>query len=178
MASGSPFGAAAAAAAPTAVAPAAPAAPAPDAAPAAAPAAPASATPDLGFGGGDPFSGPSGISGEKITQFEGELLLVKPTEVIPEMKTSRGVAKDVIRMDTAVLSGPRAGEVIKDMLVFQQALKRELAKILANQATPYLLGRLGKSRDKGDGNDPAWIFVAYSDDDVSAARNWLAANKL
>lgn len=174
---GSPFGNAAGTA--TATPPAAPAEAAPAAAPAAsAPAAaPATATPDLGFGGGDPFSGPSGISGEKITQFEGELFLFKPTEVIPSMNTKRGVAKDVVRGDIAVLSGPRAGEVIPDMLVFQQALRRELIKILESP-NPYILARLGKSRDKGDGNDPAWIFTAYSEDDVTAARNWLQTNKL
>ncbi|QHB36746.1 hypothetical protein SEA_LEPHLEUR_49 [Mycobacterium phage Lephleur] len=174
MAGNSPFGGGAATSAPAAPAAAAPAA----AAPAAAPAAPTSASPGLGFGGGDPFSGPSGISGEKITQFEGELFLFKPTEVIPEMKTSRGIAKDVVRGDMAVLSGPRAGEKIKDMLVFQQALKRELIKILEQKANPYILARLGKSRDKGDGNDPAWIFVAYTDEDVVAARNWLKTNTL
>ncbi len=109
----------------------------------------------MAFGTTDPFSAPSGISGEKITQFEGELLMVRPTELIPEMKTSRGVAKNVIRGNTAVLSGPRAGEIIKDMLVFQTALKRELQKILENPATPAILGRLGKSRTKNDGNNPA-----------------------
>lgn len=176
----SPFGAAAttAPAAPAPTPEPTPAAAAPAAAaPAPAAASPASATPDLGFGGRDPFSGPSGISGEKITQFEGELLLFKPTEVIPEMKTSRGIAKDVVRGDVAVLSGPRAGEKIVDMLVFQQALRRELIKTLSGP-DPYILGRLGKSRDKGDGNDPAWIFVAPSEDDKTGARNWLSANAL
>lgn len=158
---------------PPAAAPAPPA-PAPAATPfAPAAGAPAGASPDLGFGGADPFSSPSGISGEKITQFEGQLLMVRPTEVIEEMKTSRGVAKNVIRCHTAVLSGPRAGEVILDMLVFQQALKRELTKVLQG-SSPALLGRLGKSRDKNDGNDPAWIFVQYTDEDYASAKGWLA----
>lgn len=135
-----------------------------------------SAAPSLGFGGGDPFSAPSGISGEKITQFEGQLLMVRPTEVIPEMKTSRGVAKNVVRCNTVPLSGPRAGEVIKDMLVFQTALKRELATVLANPTTPAILGRLGKSRDKNDGNDPAWIFMPYSEEDYAYAKHWQSQN--
>lgn len=173
MAEGSPFGggvATAAAPAAATTAPSAPAAPATAAAPAAAPS-------NLGFGGGDPFSAPSGISGEKITQFNGELLMVKPTEVIPEMNTKRGLAKDVVRADVAVLSGERAGEHIKDMLVFQQALKRELIKVLDAHQNPYLLGRLGQSAAK-EGKDPAWIFVAYYEADVEAARAWLKVNTL
>lgn len=172
MAEGSPFGGGVATATPTAAPVAAATAPA-TAAPATAPAA---ASP-LGFGGGDPFSAPSGISGEKITQFVGELLMVKPTEVIPEMTTKRGVAKDVVRADVAVLSGERAGELIKDMLVFQQALKRELIKVLEARQNPYLLGRLGQSAAK-EGKDPAWIFVAYSEADVELARAWLKVNQL
>lgn len=168
MAAGSPFGGGAAAPAE-----------APAAATATAPAAPTAASPDagLGFGGGDPFSAPSGISGEKITQFNGELLLVKPTEVIPEMNTKRGLAKDVVRADVGVLTGERAGEKIPDMLVFQQALKRELIKVLDAKANPYLLGRLGQSAAK-EGKDPAWIFIAFTEEDVTVARAWLAANKL
>lgn len=154
-------------------------APAPAQAPAAAPVAGASATGGAAFGGGDPFKAPSGISGEKITQFAGELLLVKPTEVIEEMKTSRGVAKGVIRGNVAVLSGARAGETISDMLVFQTALKRELttrlqARVDNPTEPPCVLGRLGKSRDKGDGNDPAWIFVMPSDADFEYAKAWCA----
>lgn len=143
----------------------------------AAPAA-ASATPQapqgLGFGGGDPFSAPSGISGEKITQFEGHLLLVKPKEVIPQMTTKRGVAENVIRADVLVLSGDRAYEVINDMLVFPVALKRELTNIL-NSTVPYLLGRLGKSQAK-EGKDPAWIFTAFSENDYAVAKAWTDAH--
>ena len=168
MADNSPFGA-------TATAVATPAAAVPAAAPAAAsavaaPAAQPAAAPGLGFTGGDPFSAPSGISGEKITQFEGELLLVKPTEVIPQMTTKRGVADNVIRTHVVVLSGPRMGEVINDMLVFQVALKRELTNVLQGN-TPYLLGRLGKSNPK-EGKDAAWIFTQFTEADYQVARNW------
>lgn len=118
MAAGSPFGGGTATAAPAA-APTAPAAPA------TAPAAPASAAPSsLGFGGGDPFSAPSGISGEKITQFNGELLMVKPTEVIPEMNTKRGLSNTKRRMNALPLE--RKGEVagymdLEDAIDFAEA---------------------------------------------------------
>lgn len=179
MAANSPFGATATAAAPAgANMPQFQAPTAPPAAPAQPTAA--AATPGLAFGGGDPFSAPSGISGEKITQFEGELLLVKPTELIPEMNTKRGTAKDVIRAHVVVLSGDRAGEVINDMLVFQTALRRELATrraaSVANPAAPpYLLGRLGRSAAK-EGKDPAWIFVPFSDADYTVAKAWTDAH--
>ena len=166
MAANSPFGATASAVATPAAVPAAQ----PAAAPAAAPAAQPAAAPGLGFTRGDPFSAPSGISGEKITQFEGELLLVKPTEVIPQMTTKRGVAENVIRAHVVVLSGPRMGEVINDMLVFQVALRRELTNVL-NGNTPYLLGRLGKSNPK-EGKDAAWIFTQFTEADYQVARNW------
>lgn len=172
MAANSPFGATATAAAPAGAN--MPQFQAPTAAPAVAQPT-ATAAPALGFsGGGDPFSAPSGISGEKITQFEGELLLVKPTELIPTMQTKRGVAENVIRAHVVVLSGDRNQEVINDMLVFQIALKRELANILAG-STPYLLGRLGKSAAK-EGKDPAWIFAPFDDADYQVAKAWCDAH--
>ena len=123
---------------------------------------------------GDPFSAPAGISDVKITEFLGELLLVKPTEVIEEMDTEIGTAKDVVRADFVVLTGDAEGKQVEDALVFQVALKRALLKVL-DGANPYLLGRLGLGNKKKGKNAP-FIFEKPDDDDMDVARAWLAAN--
>lgn len=116
----------------------------------------------------DPFSVAGGFSDGKITDYLGELLLVKPTEVIEEMDTEIGTAKDVVRADVTVLSGDEAGETFEDMLVFQVALKRALIKVL-DGPNPFLLGRLGKGAKKA-GKSAPYIFETPTPEDVAAGR--------
>lgn len=131
---------------------------------------------------GDPFSTPAGVSEYKITDLVGALLLVKPTEVIPEMDTDIGQAENVIRADIVTLNDVTieedgteldAGTLIEDVLVFQMALKRALLRVL-DGPNPYLLGRLGRGNAK-KGKSAPYIFERPDEDDAVLARQWLAA---
>ncbi len=120
---------------------------------------------------GDPFSTPAGSSEHRISEFVGELLLVKPTEDIMEMVTEIGTT-DAVRADIVPLSGPNAGELCEDMLVFQMALKRALRKVMTG-SNPFLLGRLGMGSKKPGKNAP-YIFEQPTPEDVAVARAYLS----
>lgn len=132
------------------------------------------AAPDLGVG--DPFAAPAGVGdGSRITEFVDRLLLVKPTEVIDEMNTAQGKARDVVRADIAVLDDPEEpGRIVEGVLLFQQALKRE-AKAIYEGPLPYLLGRLNKG--KTNGGNTLYTFQEAGEDDVNLARQFIAARK-
>lgn len=122
---------------------------------------------------GDPFAMPAGPgSGEKITDFMGELVLVKPVEYLTDLATSIGTA-DAIRVDTVVLTGERQGDLIENMLVFQTALMRDLKRIMEG-SSPFLLGKLGKGQAKA-GKSAPYIFEQPTEDDITLARQYLAA---
>jgi len=58
-----------------------------------------------------------------------QLLLVEPTEYIPSMMTSASrEPTDVVRANILPLTGPLTNELQEDVLIFQEALKRELKK--------------------------------------------------
>jgi hypothetical protein len=139
--------------------------------PAAAPApAPAAGTPGS-LGIGDPFAAPIGIGdGERITDFIGNLLLIKPTEYIREMNTSQGKS-DAVRVDLSVLDDEtEPGKIVVGVLLFQQALKRE-AKATLEGDLPYLLGRLNKG--KTGGGNTLYTFLVPTEEDADEARKWL-----
>lgn len=159
-----------------ATAPAAPSAPAETPAPApSAPAAPASKPADApkNLGVGDPFAAPQGIGdGERITDFVGNLLLVKPTEYIKEMNTKQGKT-DAVRVDMAVLDdATEPGKIVVGVLLFQQALRRE-AKAILDGPLPYLLGRLQVG--KTGGGNTLYTFEEANEGEVNTARQFLAA---
>ena len=153
---------------------AAPAAqPAPQQAPPAADAfaAPPSTTPEPAApaAGGDPFGMPSGGgSGSKIADDLGQALLVRPTELRENMTTSHGIT-DAIQADWIVLTGPEAGQVREGSLVFQIALVGDLKKILANPATPFMVGVLVKGEAKGNKSAP-FLFATPDEAQVALAR--------
>lgn len=90
----------------------------------------------------DPFATPTGSSGERVSDLNGHLLVIKPTEIIDRMSTSKGEAFDVVRADVAVLDDDEEpGRVATGVLFFQQVLKAELARVLRGPS-PYLLARL------------------------------------
>lgn len=128
------------------------------------------------LGMGDPFAAPTGVGdGERITEFVGRLLLVKPTEIIEEMNTKQGKARNVVRADIALLDDPtEPGKIIEGVLLFQQALKRE-AKAIYDGPLPYLLGRL----DKGvtGGGNTLYTFQEANEADITLARQFVAARK-
>lgn len=128
------------------------------------------------LGVGDPFAAPAGVGdGSRITEFVDRLLLVKPTEVIDEMNTAQGKARDVVRADIAVLDDPEEpGKIVEGVLLFQQALKREAKKIYEGPL-PYLLGRLNKG--KTGGGNTLYTFQEANEADVTLARQYIDATK-
>jgi hypothetical protein len=116
----------------------------------------------------DQFDAPS--SGARITDFEGSLLLVKPTCEEKEIPTTFGPA-DAIVADVVVLDGKEANvEPYTDVYVFQKALRGQLkAKIGTGR---YVLGRLGKGTAK-PGQSPPWILTDPQDKDKDTARVYL-----
>ena len=147
--------------------------PAPQQAPPAADAfaAPPSTTPEpeAPAAGGDPFGMPSGGgSGSKIADDLGQALLVRPTEVRTDMKTQHGLV-DAVQADWIVLTGPEAGQVRESSLVFQTMLVGDLKKILANPATPFMVGFLTKA-EPSPGKSAAFIFATPDEAQVALAR--------
>lgn len=132
---------------------------------------------DNGFGGGgDPFASSTGVSDEFITNFIDNTLLVKPTEYIPEMNTSQGKT-DAVRVDIAVLDdAEEPGRILRGVLLFQLALKREArARLEAddNARYPYLLGKLNKG--KAANGNTLYTFLKMTDEDKVLAQQFLAA---
>jgi hypothetical protein len=95
-----------------------------------------------GLGGGvatvqsdDPYSVslPVGLSGVKMSD-EGiidQLLLVEPLEYVASINTRNGTT-DAFRVNILPLTGPLKGELIENVTVWQEALKRELGKTHAS----------------------------------------------
>lgn len=134
-------------------------------------AAPPSTTPEPAApaAGGDPFGMPSGGgSGSKIADDLGQALLVRPTEYRPEVKTQNGVT-DAVQADWIVLTGPEAGQVRESSLIFQTMLVGDLKKILANPATPFMVGFLTKA-EPTPGKSAAFIFATPTEEQVALAR--------
>ena len=133
-------------------------------------AAPPSTTPEPEApAGGDPFGMPSGGgSGSKIADDLGQALLVRPTEVRTDMKTQHGLV-DAVQADWIVLTGPEAGQVRESSLVFQTMLVGDLKKILANPATPFMVGFLTKA-EPSPGKSAAFIFATPDEAQVALAR--------
>lgn len=134
----------------------------------------------------DPFkSGASGGAG--ITQFQGQLLLVTPTEYVESINTSYGDA-DAVRVDLVVLDGPDGPEEVEDTLVFQ----RLLISALKSQAkfnerhgvdpqTGYpkmTLGVLEPNTEKQKkGQDAPWDLLDPDDTQKALARKYLEGRK-
>lgn len=125
----------------------------------------------------DPFSDPAGPgSGDRITDLVGELLLIKPLDISRQIKTTIGEA-DAVRADVGILSGARAGEVSRGMLVFQRALFRDLEQSLNDPNAQFVLARLSIGEAKGNKSAP-YIFLTASDADKTLARQFLAVKNL
>lgn len=134
----------------------------------------------------DPFkSGSSGGAG--ITEYDGQLLLVTPTEYVEVMKTSYGET-DCVRVDFAVLDGPDGLEEIEDVLVFQRilvsAMKSQAKFNERNGVDPQtgypkmVLGVLAPNTDKQKkGQDAPWDLMEPSDEQKALAREYLAGRK-
>jgi hypothetical protein len=119
----------------------------------------------------DPFASPRGVgSGERITERVGELLLVKPIELLHDIPTDLGPA-DPMLVDFAVLTGEDEGHVAEGALVYGKVLINELQRVL-DGPQPFLLGRLEVGTAKS-GKNPPWVFARPEEDDVKIARAFL-----
>lgn len=115
----------------------------------------------------DPFDSPS--TGAKITEFEGRLLLIKPTELRTEILTSFGPA-DAVVADVTPLDGAQAGHTEHGVLVFQKALQGQLRPKIGTDR--YVLGRLGRGQAKA-GQSAPWVLAEPTEADKQTARNHL-----
>lgn len=116
----------------------------------------------------DAFDSPS--SGARITDFEGALLLVKPTSKEEAISTAFGPA-DAIVADVVVLDGKdAAAEPYTDVYIFQKALQGQLkAKVGTGR---FVLGRLGRGTAKA-GQSAPWLLQDPTEDDKKTARVYL-----
>jgi hypothetical protein len=134
----------------------------------------------------DPFkSGSDGGAG--ITEYDGQLLLVTPTEYVESMSTSFGDT-DAVRVDFAVLDAPDGVVEVEDTLVFQRmlisALKRQAKFNEAHgvdEATGHpkmTLGVLVQDEDrKKKGQSAPWVLAEPNAEQTQLARDYLAGKK-
>src|SRR5690606_24664362 len=123
----------------------------------------------------DPFAS-AGAAGTKITDFEGQLLLLRPTEYITGMKTEYSDDKDAVVAEATVLDGPGAPEDLGEVYIFQGGLIGQLKNKIGK--TPDLvLGRLGKGEVKKKGFSAPWKLINPDEDDRPVARAYLAKQK-
>lgn len=118
----------------------------------------------------DMFDGPAEQA--RITDYEGNLLLVKALEIEKDIRTAFGPA-DATVCDVVVLDGPKAGANHKGLMLFQKVLQAQLADRIGTNR--MLLGRLGRGVAK-PGQDAPWLFTDPTDDERQTARAWIAKN--
>ena len=134
--------------------------------------------------GNDPFaaSDPSGISGVKISDFVGHLVLIHATET-GRMVTSAnkpGEDSEFVRADIIPLTVPDtfegdecvAGERYDDVLLFQAALVREGKKAL-DKGIAWVIGRIEMGQAKKGKNAP-YLLVPATDEDKALYQQWRA----
>lgn len=118
----------------------------------------------------DPFKDPS-EGGVKITDYEGNLLLVSPTEYKTEVPTSFG-EKDCVVADIVVLDSETGEpEALDNVYMFQGKL---IGATKSAVGKGMVLGRLSKEPATKPGYSPAWILKDASDEDKQTARDYLA----
>lgn len=116
--------------------------------------------------------------GAKITADKGQAVVIRPTEYIASMTTSHGET-DAVRADWVVLTGPDAGQVREDSLIFQRVLVSTL-KNLVGTATPFCVGVVGEGAAKAGKSapvilqDPAPEHLEYAGNAVQAV-GWVSA---
>lgn len=115
----------------------------------------------------DMFDAPS--SGVKVTDLEGRLLLVFPTEHREGIVTAFGPA-DAVIADIVVLDGPDAPKKEYGVMLFQKRLQGQTRpKVGTGRA---VLGRLGKGVAKA-GQSAPWELKDPTAAEADAARRYL-----
>lgn len=123
----------------------------------------------------DPFAAPRGVGGGKLTEALNQGVVIRPTEYIPSMNTTKGVT-DAIQADWIILTGPNQGQV-ESGLIFQKVLKSELKAIMGTP-TPMMVGVLHLGEERNGNNAP--YLLGLADDSVrtlaaqaAQANNWI-----
>jgi hypothetical protein len=114
----------------------------------------------------DQFDAPS--TGAKLTDFDGQLLLIQPETEQKAIPTAFGPA-DAIEANVIVLDGQNTGEN-PGVLIFQKALQGQLRTKVGTGR--YVLGRLGRGQAKA-GQSAPWILTDPTEADKNLARTYL-----
>lgn len=120
----------------------------------------------------DPFSNAGSGSGASITDFEGRLLLLTPTEYLDgddKVKTEYG-DKDVVVTDLVALDGDEVQEE-SGVYVFQGKL---IGALKRNVGKKPVLGRLGRGTPAKKGQAKPWELQPATEADKQIARDYLA----
>lgn len=119
----------------------------------------------------DPFVS-GGSSGVNVTDFEGNLLLIYPTEYLTgddKVSTEYG-EKDVVIADLVVLDGSEGVEEHSGVYIFQGTLIGGLKRLVNKKPR---LGRLGKGEASKKGYQKPWVLLDPTDDDKAVARKFI-----
>lgn len=116
------------------------------------------------------FDAPSSSSGGvKITDFDGQLLLITPTAHETNIPTAYGPA-DAVTANIAVLDGNGAGQEHTGVRIFQKALQGQLRPKVGTGR--MVLGRLGRGTAK-PGQSAPWLLADPTEQDKQVARDYI-----
>lgn len=118
----------------------------------------------------DSFSQPASPSKFRPADYQGNLLLVYPTEYRTGIKTDYGDS-DAVAARVIVLDGPSGVEEHDNVLFFQGALISTL-KPSVGSSKP-VLGRLGRGTSK-PGQSAPFILTPFTEADAKLARDYFA----
>jgi hypothetical protein len=109
---------------------------------------------------------PSG--GVKWEDHNGKLLIIEPLGHETGINTSNGV-KDAVRANLYVLTGPETAEEFDDALIFPKVMQGQTRREVGKK----VVGRLGQGNAK-PGQNPPWVILEATPDDLAKARHYLA----
>lgn len=121
----------------------------------------------------DNFSQPAAGSKFKPADYQGNLLLVWPTEYRTGIKTDYGES-DAIAARVVVLDGDNGYEEHDNVLFFQAALIGTLKPSVGNGKP--VLGRLGRGTSK-PGQSAPFILTPFTEEDAKVARAYFAQDQ-
>lgn len=103
----------------------------------------------------------------KLRDDLGEAVLVRPVEWIPEMQTANGTTA-AVRCDWIVLTGPNAGAVRSNSLVFNTVVRNTLKSVL-DGPQPFFVGVVSEGAAKPGKSSPLVFAPAEKEHLANAA---------
>jgi len=119
----------------------------------------------------DSFSQPASPSKFRPADYQGNLILVWPTEYRTGIKTDYGDS-DAVAARVVVLDGPAGVEEHDNVLFFQGALISTLKPSVGTNKP--VLGRLGRGTSK-PGQSAPFILTPFTEADAQTAREYFAS---